>query len=195
MKEKFIESISNLMVQAVIDIPKEYYYLTTMFEEIIHRDAITLIGRISSAIILATWGGILLWQCIVSLGLSRDDLRTRGIWALVRRKPKLVWAEHPQFAVSIVAWSIAVMTLSSSLLWYHHFIFMVIPLVVLLLDVQEEPSVWPIMIAGIAALLIQAARVAEFRALGAWFLYAGGLLLLIAMSVRVVKTFGRPEQP
>jgi hypothetical protein len=173
---------------------QDYYYLTTMLEQFVNKDTITLIGRIGSAVILATWGGILLWQSIVSLDLSRDDLHPGKIKDLVRRKPKLIWAKQRQFVIAMIAWSVTVMTLSSSLLWYHHFIFMVIPLVVLLLDTHSQSSTWSVMLAGMAALLIQAARAAEFRAIGAWFLYAGGLCLLVAMGVRVVTIFGRLER-
>jgi hypothetical protein len=173
---------------------QEYYYLTTMLKEIVDQATITLIGRISSAFILAIWGGVLLWQTIVSLGLSHRDLRASKMWELVQRGPKIVWAERQRFTASLIAWSITVMTISSSLLWYHHLVFLVMPLVVLLLDTEERVANWPVIFAGISALLIQAARLAEFRALGSWFLYAGCLSLFVALGISVIRSFSCLER-
>lgn len=106
----------------------------------------------------------------VSLGLL-------GSWAAI------CWRRRGANAGAILACGVAILTVSSSLIWYHHLVFLALPLAWLALAAPRRPP-WP----GLALLalgLIQATRPIE-SGLGMppWPAVAGYLILVIACIVR-----------
>lgn len=100
-----------------------------------------------------------------------------GSWAAI------CWRRRGANAGAILACGVAILTVSSSLIWYHHLVFLALPLAWLALAAPRRPP-WP----GLALLalgLIQATRPIEFGlGMPPWPAVAGYLILVIAWIVR-----------
>jgi hypothetical protein len=95
----------------------------------------------------------------------------------------ICWRRRGANAGAVLACGVAILTVSSSLIWYHHLVFLALPLAWLALAAPRR-SPWP----GLALLalgLIQATRPIEFGLGGPpWPAVAGYLILVIAWIVR-----------
>lgn len=100
-----------------------------------------------------------------------------GSWAAI------CWRRRGANDRAILACGVAILTVSSSLIWYHHLVFLALPLAWLALPAPGRGP-WP----GLALLalgLIQATRPIEFGlGMPPWPAVAGYLILVIAWIVR-----------
>ncbi|NTV64412.1 MAG: DUF2029 domain-containing protein [Oscillochloris sp.] len=97
----------------------------------------------------------------------------------------LWWRRHdprPLLAIGVIA-----MTLGSSLIWYHHLIFLAVPAVWLLLGTNDQRTA---LLTLLSLSLMQISRMIEFGlGWGPWFAVAGYLLLLGVAFARVRRAY------
>ncbi|MCX7792339.1 MAG: DUF2029 domain-containing protein [Chloroflexaceae bacterium] len=95
----------------------------------------------------------------------------------------ICWRRRGANDGAILACGVAILTVSSSLIWYHHLVFLALPLAWLALAAPRRPP-WP----GVALLalgLIQATRPIEFGlGMPPWPAVAGYVILVLAWIVR-----------
>ncbi|PDW04634.1 glycosyltransferase family 87 protein [Candidatus Viridilinea mediisalina] len=118
----------------------------------------------------------------IALGLGRGfTLMLLGSWVLVAWRRR---SHHDDG--SALAYGVAVVTLASSLIWYHHLIFLAIPLAWLGF---AAPTAWMRWSALLAIGLMQISRWLEFGlGLPPWSVVGGYLLMLGALGIWQTQT-------
>lgn len=81
---------------------------------------------------------------------------------------------------------VVTMTISSSLIWYHHLVFLTIPLTYLILSQEAGQRAWIPRLGWVALGLIQLDRLVEFRFGMPPLLAIAGYLIIYVASLAVV---------